>query len=372
MLQRIRSLIVKEFIQLRRDRRSMAMVILIPIIEICIFGYAFSTDITDVSLVIWDADNSARSRELIANFDNTEFFEVKYYALDYDDITKRIDSGDARAALVIPPDYARHIYNGEESPVQFFVDGSEPNAAVQAIANANLIVQAEGASLTRELSGSETAMMPLSLQSRVWYNPAMESSLFYLPGLIGVILQMMTSMLAAFAIVRERETGTIEQLNVTPLRRGELIVAKLIPNVIIGYGQVILILAAAVVVFGMPVHGNVFLFLGLTAFFLMFTLGIGLFISTVSHTQFQAMQLSMMALLPNILLSGFIVPVESMPIFARWVAAVLPLTYYLRITRGIIVKGIGIEYLWSETLILAVMGILTLWLAASRVRQTME
>lgn len=372
MLQRIRSLIIKEFIQLRRDRRSLAMVALIPIIEICIFGYAFSTDITDVSLVIWDADNTAHSRELITSFDNTEFFEVKYYAIDYDDITRRIDSGNARAALIIPPDYANHIYNGEESPVQFFVDGSEPNAAVQAVANAQLLVQAKGASLARELSGSETGTMPLSLQSRVWYNPAMESSLFYLPGLIGVILQMMISMLAAFAIVRERETGTIEQLNVTPLRRGELIVAKLIPYIIIGYGQVILILAAAVVVFGMPIHGNIFLLLGLTALFLMFTLGIGLFISTVSRTQFQAMQLSIMTLLPNILLSGFVIPVESMPMLARWFSTILPLTYYLRIVRGIVVKGIGIEYLWQDTLILAVMGILTLWLAASRVRQTME
>ncbi len=372
MWQRINSIIIKELIHLKRDRRSLAMIILIPIIEICIFGYAFSTNITDVSLVIWDADNSPQSRNLIQSFEQTEFFQVKYYALDYEDITERIDSGDARAGLVIPPDYDKLIRNGQEASVQFFVDGSEPNAALQAIANAHLIVQAKGADLMSELSTSEMTMMPLSLQSRAWYNPAMKSSLFYLPGLIGVILQMMTSMLAAFAIVRERETGTIEQLNVTPLRRGEMIVAKLIPYVIIGYGQVILILTAAVVVFGMPVHGNVFLFLGLTAFFLMFTLGIGLFISTVSRTQFQAMQLSIMTLLPNILLSGFIIPVESMPIFARWVAAVLPLTYYLRIARGIIVKGIGIEYLWLDALILAVMGILTLWLATSRVRQTME
>jgi len=271
---------------------------------------------------------------------------------------------------VIPPEYSNHLHRGETAPVQFFTDGSEPTSGIQALANASLIVQAKGAELMSKAQLSEVAL-PISLQPRVWYNPAMQSSIFYLPGLVGLILQMLTVMLTAFAIVRERENGTIEQLNVTPLRRGELIVGKLIPYIIISYAQVILVLVTAVVVFSMPIRGNLLLLLALTALFLMFSLGIGLFISTISRTQFQAMQASVMILLPSIILSGFIFPVESMPKVAQWIAAILPLTYYLRIVRGIVVKGIGMEYLWQDTVILAAMGVLTLVIASSRVRKTL-
>jgi ABC-2 type transport system permease protein len=370
MWQRIISIIVKEFIQLRRDRRTMAMIVVIPIIQMSLFGYALSTDIKNVSLVVWDASNTPESRELIESFDQTEFFSVNFYATDYDDITERIESGEAKTALVIPPEYSNHLHRGETAPVQFFTDGSEPTSGIQALANASLIVQAKGAELMSKAQLSEVAL-PISLQPRVWYNPAMQSSIFYLPGLVGLILQMLTVMLTAFAIVRERENGTIEQLNVTPLRRGELIVGKLIPYIIISYAQVILVLVTAVVVFSMPIRGNLLLLLALTALFLMFSLGIGLFISTISRTQFQAMQASVMILLPSIILSGFIFPVESMPKVAQWIAAILPLTYYLRIVRGIVVKGIGMEYLWQDTVILAAMGVLTLVIASSRVRKTL-
>ena len=348
MWQRIISIILKEFIQLRRDRRTVAMIVVIPIIQMSLFGYALSTDIENVSLVVWDASDTMESRELIESFDQTEFFSVNFYATDYDDITERIESGEAKTALVIPPEYSNHLHRGETAPVQFFTDGSEPTSGIQALANASLIVQAKGAELMSKDQLSEVAL-PVSLQPRVWYNPAMQSSIFYLPGLVGLILQMLTVMLTAFAIVRERENGTIEQLNVTPLRRGELIVGKLIPYIIISYAQVILVLVTAVVVFSMPIRGNLLLLLALTALFLMFSLGIGLFISTISRTQFQAMQASVMILLPSIILSGFIFPV----------------------VRGIVVKGIGMEYLWQDTVILAAMGILTLVIASSRVRKTL-
>ncbi len=370
MWQRIISIIIKEFIQLRRDRRTLVMVVGIPIIQMSIFGYALSTDIKNVSLVVWDASNTVESRELIESFRQTEFFSVNYYAADYDDITERIESDEAKVALVIPPEYSHHLYRGETAQVQFFTDGSEPTTGIQALANASLIVQAKGTELMSKSQLSEIAI-PVSLQPRVWYNPAMQSSIFYLPGLVGLILQMLTVLLTAFAIVRERENGTIEQLNVTPLRRGELIAGKLIPYIIIAYAQVILVLATAVVIFSMPIRGNLLLLLSLTSLFLMFSLGIGLFISTISRTQFQAMQASFMILLPSILLSGFIFPVESMPKLAQWVSAILPLTYYLRIVRGIVVKGVGIEHLWQEAAILAVMGVVTLILAASRVRKTL-
>ncbi|MFC1904175.1 ABC transporter permease [Chloroflexota bacterium] len=370
MWQRIISIVVKEFIQLRRDRRTLAMVIGIPIIQMSIFGYALSTDIKNVSLVVWDASNTVESRQLIESFRQTEFFSVNYYATDYDDITKYIESSEAKTALVIPPEYSYHLHRGETAQIQFFTDGSDPSTGIQALANASLIVQAKGTELMSKAQLREVTL-PVSLQPRIWYNPAMQSSIFYLPGLVGLILQMLTVLLTAFAIVREKENGTIEQLNVTPLRRGELIVGKLIPYIIIAYTQVILVLTTAVVIFSMPMRGNLLLLLSLTSLFLMFSLGIGLFISTVSRTQFQAMQASFMILLPSILLSGFIFPVESMPKLAQWVSAILPLTYYLRIVRGIVVKGIGMEYLWQDTVILAAMGVFTIIMAASRLRKTL-
>ncbi|MFC1929638.1 ABC transporter permease [Chloroflexota bacterium] len=213
--------------------------------------------------------------------------------------------------------------------------------------------------------------LPISLQPRVWYNPAMQSSIFYLPGLVGVILQNLTIVLTAFAIVRERENGTIEQLNVSPLRRGELIVAKLIPYVIIAYIQVTMILVPAILIFDMPVRDNLLLLLALSSLFTMFSLAIGLLISTISQNQFQAMQAAFLMLIPSMMLSGFFWPLETMPKLAQWISAVIPPTYYLRILRGIVVRGIGIEFLWQDAAILALMGIATLALAASRVRKSL-
>jgi len=370
MWQRIISIIIKEFVQLKRDRRSLVMVTFIPLVQMCIFGYAVGSDIKDVSLAVWDASHTAESRELIQSFRQTEFFSVNYYAADYDDIADRIESGDAKAALVIPPEYSRNLHRGETVQVQFFADGSDPSTGIQALANASLIVQAKGAELMSKDQLGELAL-PILLQPRVWYNPAMQSSVFYLPGLVGVILQNLTIMLTAFAIVREKENGTIEQLNVTPLRRGELIAGKLIPYVIIAYVQVIMILVPAILIFNMPMRGNLLLLIALSSLFLMFSLAIGLLISTVSRNQFQAMQSAFLMLIPSIMLSGFIWPVETMPKLAQWISTIIPLTYYLRILRGIVVKGVGIEHLWQEAAILAAMGVVTLILAASRVRKTL-
>ncbi|GAJ08003.1 unnamed protein product, partial [marine sediment metagenome] len=224
MWKRITSIIIKEFIQIKRDRRTMAMIIAIPVIQMSIFGYALGSDVKNVSIAVWDANNTVESRELVTGFDQTEFFSVNYYAFNYDDIAAFIESGDVKAALVIPPDYSDHLRREETAQVQFFADGSDPITGVQSLANASLITTAQGVELA---SSSELAGMslPIVLEPRIWYNPAMQSSLFYLPGLVGLILQVLTVMLSSFALVREREIGTIEQLNVSPLRRGELIVA---------------------------------------------------------------------------------------------------------------------------------------------------
>ncbi len=371
MWQRMLSVIIKEFIQLSRDRRSMAMVFALPIIQMGILGYVVRTDIENVSLVVWDASNTAESRELIQSFHQTEFFNVDYYAFNYEEIASRIESGDAKGALVIPPEYARDIQRGEPAQVQFFTDGSDPGAGIQSLANANLIVSNKGAELMSQKQLREV-QLPISVQPRIWYNPAMQSSVFYLPGFVGILMQNITIILTSIAIVRERERGTMEQLNVSPLRRGELIVGKLIPYVIIGYAQLLLVVVTAIVVFTMPMRGNFLLLLALSSVFLMFSLALGLFISSISQNQFQAMQASFMALVPTVFLSGFIFPVESMPRVAQWIAAVIPLTYYLRILRGIVVKGVGIEYLWQDVLILAAMTVVTLAVATLKVRKSFD
>jgi ABC-2 type transport system permease protein len=371
VFQRIVSVALKEFLQLRRDRRSLIILMAIPLIQLFIFGYALSTDIKNIPLALWDASKTPQSRDLVASFSQTEFFSVNYYASGYEEINRLIESGTVKVALIIPADYASQLEKGRTAQVQLFIDGSDPTVSIQALSYASLITQQKAVELIAARRGGQAIDLPLVAEPRVWYNPSMQSIIFNVPGLVGVIMQMVTTMLTAFAVVREKETGTIEQLNVTPLRRGELIVGKLVPYVIIGYAQMVLVLLIAVLVFGMVIHGSLWLLLGLTSVFLLFTLGTGLLISTVSATQFQAQQLSFVTLLPAILLSGFIFPIESMPIVVQWISKVIPLTYYLHIVRGIVVKGIGFEYLWADVLVLALMGIAVIALAASRLRKTL-
>jgi ABC-2 type transport system permease protein len=339
--------------------------------QLFIFGYALSTDVKNIPMALWDTSKTPESRDLVQSFTRTEFFNLRYNASSYDEINRLIEAGSVKVALIIPEDYARRIHRGETADVQFFIDGSDPTVSIQALSYSSLITQAKAVSLIAQQTGGRSLELPIAIEPRVWYNPAMESLVFNIPGLVGVIGGIITAMLTAFAVVRERETGTIEQLNVTPLKRGELIVGKLIPYIIIAYLQISLILTAAVLVFGMKIQGSLPLLIGLTSVFLMFSLGLGLLISTVSRTQFQAQQLSFATTLPTILLSGFIFPLESMPRIIQWISSVIPLTYYLHIVRGIVVKGVGFEYLWMDTLILAVMGVGTLAFAASRLRRTL-
>lgn len=370
MWQRMFSIIVKELIQIIRDRRTLIIILIMPLIQMVMFGYVFGTDIKHTPMVIWDASNTVESRDLVQSFSSTDKLSVKYYGRDYDEITQRIESGQATIALVIPPDYATKIRRRETATVQLFTDGSQPTVGLQALASATAIIQANGAQL---LNPSQAGgAVPLSLESRIWYNPALQSSLFYIPGLIGFVLGSILVMLTASSIVREREHGTMEQLSVSPLRRGELIVGKLVPYIFIAYAQVALILFTAVFVFGLPIRGSVALFLLLTAPFLMFSLGIGLIVSSVAHNQMQATQMAQLIMLPSVMLSGFLFPVESMPLITQWLSALFPLTYFLRIVRGIIVKGVGIEALWQEAIMLIIMGVLSLILAALAMRRKMD
>jgi ABC-2 type transport system permease protein len=287
-----------------------------------------------------------------------------------------IDNGDALAGMVIPPDYGEKIAAGRTATVAFVLDGSDPNVASTSFAAAELIGQAHSTEITVERLARRGILgqfrPSLEVRAQVWYNPDMVSAYFMVPALIGMILQLMTSMLTATAIVRERERGTIEQLIVTPLRSGELILGKMIPYVIIAFFDTLEILVVGTLWFGVPIRGSLELLLALTALFLVGSLGIGLFISTVARTQQEAMMLSWFTLLPTVFLSGFFFPLAAMPPVLRVISYVIPLRYYLIIIRSVLLKGVGAGSLVVEIVALAIFGALVMTAAALRFRKRLD
>ncbi|MDD2420721.1 MAG: ABC transporter permease [Heliobacteriaceae bacterium] len=366
----------KEIIQIKRDKPSLGIAFGMPIMMLLLFGYAVNTDVDNLPTVVWDQSRSAESRELLASFVNTGYFGINQYAQGYQEIREALDGGQSRVALVFPPDYAANLQLGKPATVQVFIDGSDPQVARTALSTAQLLVQAKGAALLAEglaARGIDQGSGPLlEARPRIWYNPDMKSLVFNIPALIGLIMQNVTIMLTAFALVRERERGTMEQLVVTPVRPAELLLGKLAPYVLLGLVSFSIILAAGIYWFGVPVKGSVPLLVLLAILFLFTSLSIGLLISTFSRTQLQAMQLAFMVLLPSILLSGFIFPRETMPWLIRGLGNLIPLTYFLVILRGIFLKDIGLAHLQGEVFaLLAFAGGLFL-LAVLRFRKNLD
>ncbi|MDA8234606.1 MAG: ABC transporter permease [Clostridia bacterium] len=373
---RIRSIVVKEIIQIKRDIPSLAIIFIMPVFMLLLFGYAVTTDVDHITTVVWDQDKSPQSREIIQAFEQSGYFDIRYYAGDMKEITWLIDGGEAKAGFIIPPGYARDVLKGQSAGLQAIIDGSDPLIARTALSTAQMIGQVKGFALKLEsLSrfGLGIKAEPgIDLRARVWYNPDMESVRFNVPGLIGLIMQNITVMLTAFALVKERERGTMEQLIITPIKPFELIIGKLIPYVGIGFMDVIVTLLIGSLWFEVPVNGSVLLLLALSLVFLLVALGLGLFISTVAKTQLQAMQMTFMIILPSVLLSGFMFPREAMPLPVQAFGAVIPLTYFLEILRGIILKGIGLQELWRNVLWLAILGVGILTLSAVRFKKKLD
>ncbi|HVY30017.1 MAG TPA: ABC transporter permease [Polyangiaceae bacterium] len=333
----------KELLQLRRDRMTLAMMAVLPIVQLLLFGYAINTDVRHIPTVIYDQDHSAASRELQQSLRVTGFYDLLGEVKSYAEIERALRSGKARAALVIPARYASNLRSGKATQLQLVVDGSDPQTVGSAINTASgLIAQRSSELMLAKLSrvgGGAGALQPIALEPSTWYNPELRTAVYVVPGLIGVILTMTMVMLTAMAIARERERGTLEQLIVSPVRRVELVLGKILPYTVIGYVQMSLILVAGRVVFGVPLVGSLELLYVLSFLFIAANLAIGLFFSTLAKTQQQAMQMSFFFLLPNILLSGFMFPFESMPRPAQLISQGLPLTHFLRIVRGITLKG---------------------------------
>jgi ABC-2 type transport system permease protein len=368
---RLLTIVRKEFIHIRRDPRTLAVMFLIPVVQLVLLGYAATTEVEHIPTAVLDWDKSPQSRELIEAYRASGYFDIEYYVGTEEELARLIDKGEARAGLIIPAGYGEELLGRGSAQVAFIIDGSDPNIAKTAFSAAQSVGQAKSARMMQKLVG-KGPQKGIEVRPKVWYNPELKSANFMIPGLIGIILQVLTTVLTAIAIVREREQGTIEQLIVTPIRPLELVVGKLIPYIFIALWDTAEVLAIGSLWFKVPIRGSIPLLFALSGIALMTSLGLGLLISTVSKTQQEAMLLTYFTMLPSIFLSGFIFPIAAMPKFLQYVSYIIPLTYLLVIIRGIILKGVGLEILAEQVIALAMFGAVTLTLAATRFRKRLE
>lgn len=373
-LQRLWSIMRKEIIQILRDRRTLGTIISLPIIQLVLYGY-LSNEVLHQPTIVWDQSKTAESRVLIRAFENTRYFTVRLAARNMKDIEQRLDVGEAKIGIVIPPDYATHIQSGQPTSVMVVVDASDATSAQVVLSVARGI----GTRLSTDLGvdmirrrGQQPPVAAVDVRTRAWYNPDLKSQIFIVPGVLAVIMQFTTTFLSVTVIVRERELGTLEQLVVTPIQPIELMLGKIIPLMVLGYINMTFILLLAWVWFGVAVKGSLMLLYAMTLAFFLSSLGIGTLISTVSKNLQQALQLSQITLLPSILISGFLFPRESLPVALQWAGQALPLTYYIIVVRGIIIKGVGFGFLWRQIIPLVVLALVVFGLAIRRFQKKIE
>jgi ABC-2 type transport system permease protein len=374
LLRRLVAVAWKELHQLRRDRLTMSWIIGIPLVQLILFGYATNTDVRHVPTYVFDQDRSATSRDWVRSMEVTGFFDVAGAVESYPAIEAGFRRGDARAAIVLPPGYGEALRSGRPTSVQLVVDGSDPLTVAAVTRAAGALAAARSTELLvgkLAAHGIRAEEPPLSIAWSIWYNADQRTATYIVPGLAGLILTMTMVMFTAMAIARERERGTLEQLIVTPVRRGELIVGKILPYITIGYLQLTIVMIAARHLFGVPLIGSLPLLYALALLFISANLALGIFFSTVAKTQQQAMQMSFFFIMPNILLSGFIFPWEAMPTLARWISQAFPLTHFIRIIRGITLKGSGLSDLGADVAALGVIVVILVLASSLRFRKTL-
>ena len=342
------AMLLKEFSHIRREPTTIFFMLVVPVLQTIIFGYAIETEIENIPTVVYDLDGRREARELIDSFRNTRTFEIRERAYDEESFRRAISSGRVKVGVRIPPDYTERLIRGEQVQVQVLIDGSDSQIATTALNATNLLGVAKSKQLALELAESlpvvpardptGRAAVPVEMRPRLLFNPDLESSHFFVPGLVGIIMQLVTLFLTSFAIVREREQGTLEQLFVTPVGRLGLLLGKLVPYAIIGFLEMLIVLAVMVAVFGVPIHGNLGLLLALSMLFLVCALGLGLLVSTLATTQLQAMQFAFLMMLPSVLLSGFVFPRNEMPGPIYLLSFGIPVTYFIEILRGIVLR----------------------------------
>jgi len=359
-MNRIMAVLKKEILQMRRDRLTLGVVFMLPMIQLLLFGYAIQTEVKHIATAVFDQNPSQASRELLTAFSASGYFDIVQTAGSNEDLTRWIDSGVVKVGIVFPPDFETQLQRGETAPVQVLVDASDSMVASSALSTANAIGMLKSQQIM--LRKHPTQQLPYDIRVRPWYNPDGITAYYMVPAILGIIVTMTMVVMTAAAIVRERERGTMEQLLVTPIRSFELMLGKIIPYIALGYVQITVALLVGVLIFQVPIRGSILELYGLTLFFITASLGIGIFISTLAKNQMQAFQMSFFFLLPSILLSGFLFPREAMPVIIQYVGNLIPLTYYLVIIRGIVLKGIGIAYLLPQVLALIVFSlVLIIW-----------
>ena len=370
-MHRIYAILYKEFKQIRRDTTMLRLLILLPIIQILIFGLAINTEVKHIPTVVFDQCRQQESRELIDVLVATDYYDVIYYASSIKEVNEKINSGEAIVGIIFPPDMLKKFKHGDNVPIQLIVDASDNMSASSAINVAQLAInkKAEQMQLSSLSYNQNLVVGKYDLRIRAWYNPDFISANYIIPSIIGIVLMMTLIMVASISIVREKEEGTLEQLLISPLKPIELIIGKIVPYICVGYIQMIIAICVGYFGFNIPIKGSLILFILLTTIFMLAILSLGILISTVAQNQMQAMQLSFFVLLPSILLSGFMFPRVAMPDFFYYISMILPMTHYVEISRGIFLKGIGLEYLYQSTLFLIFFTIIVLSLSIWRFKK---
>ncbi|NLX90144.1 MAG: ABC transporter permease [Firmicutes bacterium] len=366
-MHRILAVLHKELLQMRRDKMTLALVFLLPLVQLLLFGFAIQTEVKHIPTVVFDQSLTAESRALLDAFSASGYFDIEYVAGSFGDVNKMIDSGKAKVGIVFPPDFAASLNRGVPAQVQVLVDASDNMVANQAIAIANSI----GLIKSQEILAQKVRLAgpPYDIRVRPWYNPDGITAYYMVPAILGTVVTMTMVLLTSMGIVRERERGTLEQLMVTPIKSIELMIGKIVPYILLGYIQITVALIIGVTVFRVPIRGSLLELYILTLFFITASLGLGILISNVARTQMQAMQMGFFVMLPSILLSGFMFPRDAMPRLIYYISNLIPLTYYLDIIRGIVLKGIGFSYLVGQVTALLVFTVVLLIVSALKFKK---
>ncbi|MCL6582988.1 MAG: ABC transporter permease [bacterium] len=377
MFERIRHMLIKEFIQVLRDPRMRVFIFFMPIIQTLALSYAVTTDVKHITTAIYDLDCTPASRQVIANFKSSEYFDLVGYIGREEEVRELLDRGRVQTVIRLNKGFESDLLAGKVAQIQLIVDGTDSNAAGIILNYASkLIGQLSQQAMIRRTqvllaNQPKREFNQVDLETRAWFNDNLESRNFYVPGIIAIVITLVSLLLTSMAVVREREIGTIEQIMVTPITQIEFILGKTVPFALICLVDVILITLVAVFWFGVPIRGSLWLLFVATGLYLLTTLGVGLFISTISYTQQQALMSTFFFFFPSMLLSGFVFPIANMPVAVQWLTRLNPMRYFLVIIRGIFLKGVGWRILWPQMATLALMGVSILGLASRRFKKTL-
>ncbi|SHK01725.1 ABC transporter permease [Desulforamulus aeronauticus] len=366
-MSRILAVLYKEFLQMKRDKLTIGLIFMLPLVQLLLFGYAIQTEVKHIPTVVFDQSLSPESREITRAFTASGYFDVVAATGNYQQVTQLIDRGTVKVGIIFPPDYAKQVRSGDTAAIQVLVDATDSMVSNSAIATANSIGLLKSQQVLAEKVGQFKA--PYDIRVRPWYNPDGITAYYMVPAILGIIVTMTMVMMTSMGIVRERERGTLEQLMVTPIKSYELMIGKIIPYIALGYLQITVALLVGAIVFDVPIRGSLLELYLLTLFFITASLGIGVLISNIAKNQMQAMQMSFFILLPSILLSGFMFPREAMPVFIKALSNIIPLTFYLTIIRGIVLKGIGFAYLVPQVTALLVFTVILMGISIMRFKK---